>query len=113
MSDTISIGGKHFEVRPLNLKSLKRLAEKGYLQKLSSIGGGALDAEQLEAVVQTIAITLQRNYPDVTAEWVEDSVEVQEIGVVLTAILEASGAVPVVIKSLVFPANAMLGRAAA
>jgi hypothetical protein len=91
MSDTVTIGGKHFEVKPLNLKSLKKLAEKGYLQKLSTIGNAALDSDQLEAVIQTITVTLNRSYPDVTAEWVEDNVEVQDIAVVLTAIMAASG----------------------
>lgn len=91
MADTVTIGGKHFEVKPLNLKSLKRLAEKGYLQKLSAVTGTALDADQLEAVIQTIAITLQRSYPDVTSEFVEENLEVQDIGLVLNTILIASG----------------------
>jgi hypothetical protein len=91
MSDTLEIGGKHFELKPLNLKSLKKLAEKGYLQKLSSMNSGLLEADQLEAVIQTVAIALQRSYPDVTAEWLEDVIEVQELSGVLNAILVASG----------------------
>jgi ethanolamine utilization protein EutA len=43
-----------------------------------------------------------------------DGITMSELDFIdIGAILEASGAVPVVIKSLVFPANAMLGRAAA
>jgi ethanolamine utilization protein EutA len=43
-----------------------------------------------------------------------DGIAMSELDFIdIGAILEASGAVPVVIKSLVFPANAMLGRAAA
>ena len=91
MSNALQIGNKHFEVLPLNLKSLKRLAEKGYLQKLTTVGSNALDAEQLEAVVQTVTIALQRNYPDVTSEFIEENVEVHDIGNVLNTILTASG----------------------
>ena len=43
-----------------------------------------------------------------------DGITMSELDFIdIGALLEASGAVPVVIKSLVFPANAMLGRAAA
>jgi ethanolamine utilization protein EutA len=43
-----------------------------------------------------------------------DGITMSELDFIdIGAILEASGAVPVVIKSLVFPANAMLGKAAA
>jgi hypothetical protein len=91
MSDSVIIGGKHFEVKPLNLKSLKKLAEKGYLQKLASVSGNVLDAEQLDAVIQTITITIQRSYPDVTADWIEETLEVQDITGVLSTILAASG----------------------
>jgi ethanolamine utilization protein EutA len=42
-----------------------------------------------------------------------DGVTLKEFDFIdIGAILESSGAVPVVIKSLVFPANAALGRAA-
>lgn len=87
----VTIGGKHFEVKPLNLKSLKVLAEKGYLQKLSNVGSNSLDASQVDAVVQTVAITLQRNYPDITAEWIEEHVEVQDMGEILGTIMTVSG----------------------
>lgn len=91
MADTVTIGGKHFEVKPLNLKSLKELASKGYLQKLASVSTSVLDADQIEAVVGTITVTLKRAYPDITVEWVEDNLEVQDIGTVLSVILAASG----------------------
>lgn len=92
MSDTVNIGGKHFEVKPLNLRSLKVLAEKGYLAKLSTVGSNnSLDAEQIDSVIQTIAIALQRNYPDVNATWIEENVEVQDIGDILNTILSVSG----------------------
>lgn len=87
----ITMGGREWVVPPLTLGQLRRLMPK--VRQLSEIGA-QMGETQIAVLVEIVAAALQRNYPDATAEAVENLLDLGNAGVVLNAVLTGSGLTP-------------------
>ena len=85
---TIAMGGQEWLVPPLTLGQLRRLMPK--VRQLTEIGASMGEA-QIAVLVEIVATALQRNYPDATAEMVENLVDLGNASAVLNAVLTGSG----------------------
>lgn len=85
---TVTMGGRDWTVPPLTLGQLRLLMPK--VRQLSEIGA-QMGETQIAVLVEIVAAALQRNYPDVTAETVEDLLDLGNAGPVLNAVLTGSG----------------------
>jgi hypothetical protein len=88
---TIALGGRDWLVPPLTLGQLRRLMPK--VRQLTEIGA-SMGEEQIEVLVEIVATALQRNYPDTTADMVENLLDLGNAGAVLNAVLTGSGMKP-------------------
>src|SRR5260370_6666171 len=87
----IAMGGQEWVVPPLTLGQLRRLMPK--VRQLTEIGASMGEA-QIGVLVEIVAAALQRNYPDVTTENVENLLDLGNAAVVLNAVLTGSGLKP-------------------
>jgi hypothetical protein len=85
---TIPLGGRDWIVPPLTLGQLRRLMPK--VRQLTEIDA-SMGEMQIGVLVEIIAAALQRNYPDATADMVEDLLDLGNAGAVLNAVLTGSG----------------------
>jgi hypothetical protein len=85
---TIAMGGRDWLVPPLTLGQLRRLMPK--VRQLTDIGASMGEA-QIGVLVEIVATALQRNYPDATAEMVENLLDLGNSSAVLNAVLTGSG----------------------
>ena len=85
---TVAMGGRDWLVPPLTLGQLRRLMPK--VRQLTEIGASMGEA-QIGVLVEIVATALQRNYPDATADMVEDLLDLGNASAVLNAVLTGSG----------------------
>jgi hypothetical protein len=85
---TIMMGGREWTIPPLTLGQLRRLMPK--VRQLSDINA-QMGEREIAVLVEIVTAALQRNYPDITAESVEDLLDLGNSGPVLTAVLTGSG----------------------
>jgi len=89
MSETIALGGRHFELRPLKLGQLRHLLDA--LDAMSGKSGGGL----IEAAAQVVAAGLTAAHPDFAVERVLDlEAGVDELNAAVAAILRVAGLKP-------------------
>jgi hypothetical protein len=84
----VSMGGQQWTVPPLTLGQLRRLMPK--VRQLTEIGA-QMGETQIGVLTEIVAAALQRNYPDMTAETVENLLDLGNAGAVLNAVLTGSG----------------------
>ena len=87
----VAMGGQDWLVPPLTLGQLRRLMPK--VRQLTEIGASMGEA-QIGVLVEIVAAALQRNYPDVTADNVENLLDLGNASAVLNAVLTGSGLKP-------------------
>ena len=87
----VAMGGRDWTVPPLTLGQLRRLMPK--VRQLTDIGA-QMDETQIGVLVEIVAAALQRNYPDMMAETVENLLDLGNAGAVLHAVLTGSGLRP-------------------
>jgi hypothetical protein len=99
----IAIGDRKYIVPPLTLGQIRRLAPE-----LNRIGDrvSMLDGEVIGAIVKVVTAALQRNYPDLTEEAVEEMLDMANAPAVFLAVLTGSG-----LKRSIGPGEARLGEA--
>jgi hypothetical protein len=86
MTETITLGGRQFELRPLKLGQLRRLLDA--LDQMSGQKGGALIA----AAVEVAAAGLVPAHPDLTAEALLDlEASVDDLNAAVAAVLRVAG----------------------
>ncbi len=85
---TIEMGGRDWLVPPLTLGQLRRLMPK--VRQLTEIGA-SMGETQISVLVEIVATALQRNYPEATAEMVENLLDLGNASAVLNAVLTGSG----------------------
>ena len=85
---TIAMGGRDWLVPPLTLGQLRRLMPK--VQQLTEIGA-SMGETQISVIVEIVAAALQRNYPEATADMVENLLDLGNASAVLNAVLTGSG----------------------
>ena len=89
MSQTIAIGGRSFEVRPLKLGQLRHLLDA--LEEMTGKSGGGL----IEAAAKVVAAGLQPAHPGLGAEALLDlEAGIDEINAAVAAILRLAGLHP-------------------
>jgi hypothetical protein len=84
----VSMGGKEFEVPPLTLGQLRRLMPK--VRLLTEIDT-SMGEEQIGILIELVTAALNRNYPDITAEQVENLLDLGNAQEVMSSILTGSG----------------------
>lgn len=90
----IQIGGRRIIPAPLPLGVLRRAARDGSIAKLANAGtaGGMLPpVEMLDAINVLVLASWKRNHPDMTEADVDDLVDMGNIGVVISSMMEATG----------------------
>ena len=85
---TIAMGGRDWLVPPLTLGQLRRLMPK--VRQLTEIGE-TMGETQISVLVDIVAAALQRNYPEATADMVENLLDLGNASAVLNAVLTGSG----------------------
>lgn len=88
---SVMMGGREWTIPPLTLGQLRRLMPK--VRELSEIGA-EIGETQIGVLVEIVAAALQRNYPDITTETVENLLDLGNAGPVLNAVLSGSGLKP-------------------
>jgi hypothetical protein len=82
----VTMGGKEREIPPLSFKALKRLGPK-----LATLNVGSVSEEAVATILEATFLAIQRNYPDVTMEELEDELDVGNMTDVIQAIMDVSG----------------------
>jgi hypothetical protein len=82
------MGGETWLIPPLTLGQLRRLMPK--VRQLTDVDA-SMGEPQIAVLVEIVATALQRNYPDVTFEQVENLLDLGNAGAVLNAVLTGSG----------------------
>jgi hypothetical protein len=85
---TITMGGRDWLVPPLTLGQLRRLMPR--VRQLTEIDA-SMGEVQIGVLVEIVTAAVQRNYPDATAETVENLLDLGNAGAVLNAVLTGSG----------------------
>jgi len=84
----VAMGGENWLIPPLTLGQLRRLMPK--VRQLTEIDA-AMGEAQIGILVEIVAAALQRNYPEMTQETVENLLDLGNAGAVLNAVLLGSG----------------------
>jgi hypothetical protein len=84
----VAMGGQDWTVPPLTLGQLRRLMPK--VRQLAEIGASMGEA-QIAVLVDIVAAALQRNYPEMTPDEVENLLDLGNASAVLNAVLTGSG----------------------
>jgi hypothetical protein len=85
------MGGQDWMVPPLTLGQLRRLMPK--VRQLTEIGASMGEA-QIAVLVDIVTAALQRNYPEMTPDKVENLLDLGNASAVLNAVLTGSGLKP-------------------
>ena len=89
MTETTTLGGRRFEIRPLKLGQLRHLLDA--LDDMTGKSGGAL----IEAAAKVVAAGLAPAQPDLTADAVLDiEATIEELNAAVSAILRVAGLHP-------------------
>jgi len=90
MTETIALGGRDFEVRPLKLGQLRHLLDA--LDDMTGTSGGAL----IEAAAKVVTAGLAPARPELTPDAVLDlEATLEELNAAVAAILRIAGLTPV------------------
>jgi hypothetical protein len=85
---TIAMGGRDWLIPPLTLGQLRGLMPK--VRQLTEIGV-SMGETQISVLVEIVTVALQRNYPEATADMVENLLDLGNASIVLNAVLTGSG----------------------
>jgi hypothetical protein len=89
MSDTVTLGGREFRVRPLKLGQLRHLLDA--LEQMAGKSAGAL----VEAAAGVVAAGLAPAHPEITTDALLDlEARLDELNEAVAAILEEAGLRP-------------------
>ncbi len=84
----VKMGGREWTVPPLTLGQLRQLLPK--VHQLSD-ASAEMDGTHIAILIEIVTAALQRNYPDITSDFVESLVDLGNAGEVLNAVLRGSG----------------------
>jgi hypothetical protein len=89
MTETVTLGGRGFEIRPLKLGQLRHLLDA--LDDMTGKSGGAL----IEAAAKVVAAGFAPAQPDLTLEAVLDlEATLEELNAAVAAVLRVAGLTP-------------------
>jgi len=84
----IKMGGKEYTVPPLNFKRIRAL--KPQIEQLST-SNSTLNDEQMDVAIEVVHSAMERNYPDLRKEHIEEMLDLGNVHKVLSAIMGVSG----------------------
>jgi hypothetical protein len=87
----VAMGGQQWTIPPLTLGQLRRLMPK--VRQLTEIDA-QMGETQIGVLVEIVTAALQRNYPEMTEDTVEDLLDLGNAGTILNAVLTGSGLRP-------------------
>lgn len=84
----IKMGGTAYIVPPLTFKQIRNLEST-----LASFGNidDSISGEQMNQLIKVAHMALSRNYPDLTAEELEDLIDLGNAASIMHAVMGASG----------------------
>ena len=85
---TIAMAGRDWMVPPLTIGQLRRLLPK--IRSIRNLGVN-MESEDIASLVEVVLAAMQRNYPEMTAEALEEHLDLGNSKHVLTAVLTGSG----------------------
>ena len=83
---TIKLGRRDFIIPPLNLKAVRKVEKL-----LPVLEGQAGEVSFLDAATEVLTLAVQRNYPEITREEIEDMVDLGNLPRLIAAVMAASG----------------------
>lgn len=86
----IVIGGRELEVPPLNIVQLKKYSDVVNARIADDESGFDFMVKQSEVIHAAI----QRNYPDIPLEWVQEHVDLANIREIYGAVMAINGIMP-------------------
>jgi hypothetical protein len=81
----VTLGERDLVVPPLNFRALQQFQER-----LVGFSGG-VDPQSVALVLDVVEASLQRNYTDITREWLEEVLDVGNMQEVMEACMDVSG----------------------
>jgi hypothetical protein len=84
----VTMGGQEWTVPSLTLGQLRWLMPK--VRRLTDIDA-QMDEAQIAILIEVVMVAMQRNYPDITADTVENLLDLGNTAEVLRAVLMGSG----------------------
>jgi hypothetical protein len=85
---TVKLGGVEYVIPPLNFRALRtigpRVAGLGSINRIPT-------EDDLRLITEIVLAALSRNYPEMTAEMLEDLIDVGNMSVLLQAVMGVSG----------------------
>ena len=82
------LGGREFILPPLNMRLVKKFNDD--LEKLFKIGTRLATTEELEKMTDIILASLQRNYPDLQAEELDDLLDIDTLPSAFMALVKVN-----------------------
>jgi hypothetical protein len=93
MTETITLGGREFRLKPLTLGALRPLLDA--LDTVSSAGGGAMPGNMIDAAARVLQAGLAAAQPEVTLDdLLALEVTVPEVNAAVAAVLRVAGLIP-------------------
>jgi hypothetical protein len=86
----VVLAGTEYLVPPLTIRALRRL-EPQLALLAKAVQGSTPDAPQLDAVVAVVHAAMERNYPNLTKEDLEELLDLGNIPQVIMAVMTAAG----------------------
>jgi hypothetical protein len=90
----IKLGGEDYIVPPLSLRQVKKfqaIIEEQMEQSIGAASDGPLNGDQVESMKTVILAALQRNYPELTEDWLEDNIDLGNLISVFVAAMGVNG----------------------
>ena len=89
----VMIGGAEYVVPPLNLRQIKQFQDTigEQMKKASAASGDGLNLTELDSMKEVILAAMQRNYPELSAEWIDENIDMGNLISVFVAAMGVSG----------------------
>lgn len=82
----VQLGRREFIVPPLNLRAVRKV-----IPLLPVLEGKSGEGSFLDAAVELLALAIQRNYPDITKDEIEELVDLGNLPRLVEAVMAVSG----------------------
>jgi hypothetical protein len=86
----ISMGGIDYTVPPLNLAGVKKVLASGDMAELQNVKG-VPSADQIGVISRIAILALNRNYPDLTIEELEELLDLGNAMQIIRSVMGVSG----------------------
>ena len=91
--ESIKIGGREFTVPPLNLKGVKKVEPmlKRLVEMSANVASTIITPEQSDLMRDIVLVALNRNYPEMTADELDDILDLGNLTNIMEAVTGQSG----------------------